>query len=71
MNLELAWELGTAIFSGGILYAGIRQWKKDMNGIGARVKSEERERIKGQFERLVQEDDREERRWMVNLWLGK
>lgn len=40
MSIDTLWKICVGIFSAGILVAGIRQLRKDLNGVSARGREE-------------------------------
>jgi hypothetical protein len=40
VSLDTLWKIAVAIFGAGALFAGIRQLRKDLNGVGARQRAE-------------------------------
>jgi hypothetical protein len=40
VTIDTLWKIAAAIFGLGILVAGIRQLRKDLNGVGARQRAE-------------------------------
>ena len=40
MTIDTAWKIAAAIFGAGIIFAGIRQMRKDLTGVGNRGRAE-------------------------------
>lgn len=71
---ELIWAIAGVIFAAGGLVALLRTVKRDVDGLGGRVRSEcdrnARERFRTALLMVADEDDKEQRMWIVERFLG-
>lgn len=75
MSLEILSALAGAVFGAGGLAMLLRVLRKDVDGLGARVRSEcdrnAQERFRTALLMVADEDDKEQRMWLVERFLSE